>query len=160
MDLLLVRHAIAAPAAPGMPDAERPLTDEGRSRWRRSVRGLAALGLRFDRLLHSPLLRAVQTADELVGLVDGETVVTPYLAEPPAESLLELLRGAERVAAIGHEPWLGEWASRLLGGRDRPPLALEIKKGGVVWLRGEPRDGGMALLALLPPRALTRLRRK
>jgi len=158
MDLYVVRHAIAAAQSEGVDDAERPLTDAGRERFRRCVEGLDALGVRFERLLHSPLLRAVQTAEELAPLADGETVVTPHLASPPSEALLEELEDHPSAAVVGHEPWTGELVSLLLTGEFRRP-ALDFKKGGVAWLRGEPRPRGMELVAFLPPRVLVRLRR-
>jgi len=155
MELFLVRHAIAIPPAEGVSDAARPLTPEGRARFGQCVRGMRRLGFRFDRLLHSPWLRAVETAEELATLLSGESVVHPGLAEPPSPALLEeLRRGGERVALVGHEPWLGELVGHLVGSRGP---CIELKKGAVAHLRGEVSDGGMDLLALLPPRVLVRV---
>ncbi len=158
MQLFVIRHAAALPRTARMRDEERPLTPEGRRRWARAVRGLARLGITFDRLYHSPWLRAVQTADALVDLVDGETVVTSELARRPTAAILEELRGA-RVALVGHQPWLGELVGTLVFGDARAGARLELKKGSVVWLEGRPRAGGMILRALFCPRALRRLGR-
>ncbi|MEE8408192.1 MAG: histidine phosphatase family protein, partial [Myxococcota bacterium] len=62
MDLYLIRHAIAEERRPGLEDPERQLTDEGKLRFERAVAGLQKLGVRFDRLYHSPWIRAAQTA--------------------------------------------------------------------------------------------------
>ncbi len=83
MQLFLIRHAPAVARSPRIPDATRPLTREGRKQWKRAVRGLERLGLMFDRLYHSPWLRAVETADALAHLAVGETVVTSELARRP-----------------------------------------------------------------------------
>jgi phosphohistidine phosphatase len=171
VELLIVRHASAeatpAPGAGGGDDA-RPLSSRGRRRFERGVLGLAQLGLGFEHLLHSPKLRAVQTAELLLPLLDGECEVTPLLAETPEESLIDLLRRrAEeraRLCLVGHEPWLSELALWLaLGWRvleSETSSALRIAKGGVVLLDGEPRPGRMRIKALLPPSALRRLGRR
>jgi phosphohistidine phosphatase len=157
-DLLLVRHAISAPAAPGESDAARTLTAEGRTAFRACVRGLDVLGLKFERILHSPLLRAQETAELLLPLLEsgGETVVTPALAEPPTEGLLSAVRG-ERVALVGHEPWMSELCAWLATGWPDDSPALRFKKGGVAWLRGPVEPGRMALRAFLPPSVLREL---
>lgn len=155
MELFVVRHAIAVPAGEGLTDDARPLSEDGRARFVRCVRGMRRLGFRFDRLVHSPLLRAVQTAEELTPLLTGESMVHAGLAGPPTPELVAELRGAgERLALVGHEPWLGELASFLMGGRTP---CLELKKGAVAHLRGELVEGGMDLVALLPPRVLVRV---
>ncbi len=158
MQLFLIRHAAAVPRRPRLDDADRPLTPKGRRRWHRAVRGLERLGLSFDRLYHSPWLRAVETADALIGVLEGESVVTHELAHSPTPMLLERLEG-ERVALVGHQPWLGELVSLLLFGHTRHAERFSLKKGAVAWLQGEPRPGGMTLRALLPldvPSALGR----
>src|SRR5438552_12259523 len=64
----LVRHAIAADRGDAYPDdAKRPLTHKGVARMREVVEGLRDLGITVDVVLTSPLLRAKQTAEILVG---------------------------------------------------------------------------------------------
>jgi hypothetical protein len=69
MDLLIVRHGIAEDretfTTTGKGDAERPLTDTGRRRFRRSARGLKRLVESIDLLGTSPLVRAVETGSIL-----------------------------------------------------------------------------------------------
>jgi phosphohistidine phosphatase len=161
MDLFLVRHAEAVDRAAGISDERRALTARGRRHFAKCVRGLGRLGLRFDVLVHSPLLRAMETAELCVPLLDGETRVSMRLVQPPDEALLTELTGG-RVAIVGHEPYLSELLTlatigwRVLGdSEERAPFAFE--KGGVAWLRGEPRVGGMQQVAFLPPRVLRAL---
>ena len=153
MELLLVRHAIAVPRRPGLPDPLRPLTPQGRQRFRRCVAGLERLGVGLDGLYHSPWQRAVETAVELADL-GGEPTPSPLLAEDPGPALLALAAAHERVALVGHEPWMGEALALCLGARYLP---VAFKKGGVAWLRGRPEPGGLELLAMLPPRVLVKL---
>ena len=156
MELFVIRHAEATARETSPDDAARPLTPRGRKRFDAVVRSLQALEVRFDRVVHSPWLRAVQTADLLAPLLDGETEVTSLLADEPSEALLGKVVG-ERVALVGHEPWLGETVSWLVTG-DRAGARFAFDKGGVAWLEGEPSPGGMALRALLPCRVVRALR--
>lgn len=154
--LLLVRHAIAGPPPPGGRDAERALTPAGVRRFRRVVRGLRRLDLALDELVHSPLRRAVETAELLLPLLDGGSRVDARLAAPPTRALLDDIEG-ESCALVGHEPWLSELLAMLLPGA---PSAhgLGFQKGGVAWLEGEFEEERMRLVAFLPPRVTRRLR--
>ncbi len=157
MDLFIVRHAEAEPRRAGRDDARRALTEDGERRWRRSVAGLERLEVKLDHLLHSPWLRAVQTADALAKLLDGESAVTENLARAPGVALLKELKG-ERVAVVGHEPWLSQLLAWLVLGREEDGARFELKKGAVAWLEGRPSPGGMVLKALLTPKALRAMR--
>ena len=140
MNLYLLRHAIAVErgAAGFEDDRTRPLTDEGRDKMKRIAKGMSALGLKFDLILTSPYVRARQTA-ELAAAELGlakRLKLEPSLAadRQPAEILsrLEFLsRRNRRVLLVGHEPFLGELARRLVGA---PAGALSFKKGGLAGL--------------------------
>lgn len=163
MQLTIIRHAIAEP---GADDAARPLTKKGRRRFERAVETLDELGVRFDRVLHSPKRRAVETAELLVPLLKaprgattsgertGELVSTPLLARAPGVELWALL-DSERLGVVGHEPHLSSLLSWLLTG-EASGSAFELKKGGVAQLEGEPSPGGMKLKALFTPKVLRR----
>jgi phosphohistidine phosphatase len=156
MQLFLVRHAIAMPPSSERPDAARPLTAKGRARFVKVVRGLKELGWRFDRLYHSPLVRAVQTAELLQPLVTGESVVMPDLARAPDEEMLAHLEGT-KVALVGHEPHLGALLAWLVTGDAARGERFCFKKGGVARATGEVRPGGMTLAGLIGPKLLRRL---
>jgi len=153
--LYLIRHAIALEAAPGQSDDARPLSLEGIEKFKEVVRGLERLKVKFDRLYHSPKLRAVQTAELLVPLLEGETEVTPYLAGEPSPELLKTLQGSS-VALVGHEPWMSDLCAWLLTARQEG-RSFPFKKGGVALLEGSPKPGGMKLLGFWPPKLLRRL---
>lgn len=155
-ELFLIRHAIALPAEPGQLDELRALSGEGRERMMEVAAGLAALGVELDELVHSPLLRAVETAELLTDLCTGETRVDEGLAQPPRAELLHRIQGAS-AALVGHEPWMSDLLALVLGCPTAAP-ALTFKKGGVAWLEGELEPGAMRLRAFLPPRVTRRLR--
>jgi len=166
--LLLVRHAPAgdrlAWAAAGKDDFVRPLVPEGRRRMREAARGLARLVDAPGALATSPLVRAVQTADVVARALDVPAADELDALRPgsPPRVLLPWLRahrGADLVAAVGHEPHLGALASWLLAGRTRPFLAL--KKGGacLLDLGASPGEGAGMLLWMVAPGQLRRLGR-
>lgn len=160
MDLYVVRHAVAEEPSLGTPDAERELTPEGIRKLKRAVRGMRALDLRFGRVLSSPWRRAVHTAELLAPLVDeARPVTTELLAQTPRAELLAYISeataaSARGTAVVGHEPWLGELVAWLAFGDARFGEALDLKKGGVVWLSGSGVPGGMMIRAILPPKLL------
>ena len=153
MELFLIRHGIAVPGSAVHADADRPLTPQGRERFAQAVMGLQRLGVRLDRLYHSPWRRAAETAALLRPVLDGEAVSSAALARPPSQTLLQEIVG-ERVALVGHQPWLGELLVQLLTGVQADGSEFAFKRGGVAWLEGRPKPGRMALRAFLPPKML------
>lgn len=159
MQLFVIRHAVAEDVGPGIDDTARELTEAGKTKLRRAVRGLRALEIRFERVLTSPWKRAVQTARLLEPIAASPPVATDLLTQPPRAELLALIaERAETTAVVGHEPWLGELAAWLAFGDTRHGDALIIKKGGVLWLEGTAIPGGMQVRAAIPPRLLRAIR--
>lgn len=151
MELLLVRHAIAARTSARGPqaDARRRLTPEGRRRMIRGARGLAALVPELDGVFPSPLARAIETARILAdawGLTPGDGLAALAPGHPPQEALEHLRTlGGGAVALVGHEPHLSSLAALLVAG-DPSPL-FTFRKGGACLLEIEdaPRPGGARL---------------
>lgn len=133
MDLILWRHA---DAQDGNPDLDRPLTPKGRAQARKVAAWLNQHMPQEARILVSPALRTLQTADALERAYE----VVQGLA--PGEDNTHLLAAAGwpdakgTVLVVGHQPTLGETASLLLFGQ---ALGMSIKKGGVVWLTNRVR---------------------
>jgi len=150
MDLFLIRHAIAEDRAPSLLDAHRALTQAGRTRFEAVVQSLDRAGFRFDRVYHSPWLRAAQTAELLAPITDGPMVPTTGLAQPPDATFFGSLQGSS-VACVGHEPWMSDTVALLTTGIPDGTW-LRFKKGGVAWLRGTTIPTQMELRALWPPR--------
>lgn len=166
MKLLVIRHAIAEDreefASTGGSDARRPLARRGRSRMKRGARGIRSLVPTLDVLGTSPLVRAAQTA-EIVAAAYGDLVIetVPDLSPQRAlEGLLPWLQShpAEAtVAAVGHEPHLGQLVGWLLTGGSES--FLELKKGAACLLEFDdaPAPGGAILLWALAPSQLRAL---
>jgi len=152
MQLFVVRHGIAEEHQPDQEDAARELTDDGRKKVKQIVKGLRALDIEVERVITSPWARAADTAKLLAPIAKGDPIETELLCQSPRAELLSLIaEGDEPVAIVGHEPWLGELIAWLAFGDTRHGEALDLKKGGVVWLDGNTIPGGMRLRAFLPP---------
>ena len=156
MELFLIRHAIAAPRSATLPDAERPLTRQGRERFTRAVAGMQRLGIRLGQVHHSPWLRAVETAALLAPVLQGDLLPTQALARPPEATLLDEIDQTP-TALVGHEPWMSELLAWLTTGSPAASAMFAFKKGGVAWLEGPLRPGGLVLRAYLPPKMLRAL---
>src|SRR5262249_33205236 len=135
------------------------LTEVGKTKLRRAVRGLHSLEIRFERVLTSPWKRAAQTARLLDPIANSAPIATELLAQRPSAELLALIaERSEATAVVGHEPWLGELVAWLAFGDARHGDAIVLKKSGVVWLMGTPVPGGMQLRAIIPPKLLRAIR--
>lgn len=159
LQLYLIRHAIAEAESPTGRDADRPLSPKGAERFKLEAEGLQRLGVEFDALWTSPWARAQTTAKLLKPLSKTAPRVCEDLARPPKAALWKALgqAGVEHVALVGHQPWLGELASLLASDSSDPLMGMRIKKGGLVWLEGQPQPGRMRLEAALPPNLLRTL---
>ncbi len=165
MDVFVIRHAIAVPAEPGEDDAARELTPEGVRKFKHVVQGLRELDWSFDRVLTSPWQRALATAELLAPVTEGPTIATELLCDKPRPELFALIAEStgphdrrQSTAVVGHEPWLSELVAWLAFGAPRHGEAIDLKKGGIVWLRGTSVPGGMMIRAVLPPKLLRALR--
>ena len=152
MQLYVIRHGIAGERAPDSDDTARALTDEGHKKVKRVVKGLREVGIKFERILASPWVRAAETADLLAPLCEAPPLHTELLCQSPRAALLEMIaKHGTDTAIVGHEPWLGELVAWLAFGDTRHREALALKKGGFVWLEGNAIPGGMTLKAFVPP---------
>ncbi len=151
--IYLVRHAIAAPAAGGMSDEDRPLTAEGQEKMRRATAGLRHLDVAPDVLLASPLRRAQETAAVIAGELHLESAIAilpPLAPGHDAEEVCKALRthrSARELMLVGHEPNMGMLASYLLTGSSTL-VSVPFKKSAVAAIAVEavpPRSAGVLL---------------
>lgn len=165
LEIYLVRHAVAAERGPKYPDDRlRPLTPEGVKRFRESVKGLSKFGVEIDIVLTSPLVRARDTATLLASALKPKPSIEQVEALAPGGrhvAIVEAIKAAKRqrrIALVGHEPDLGEFAARLLGSRG----GVEFKKGAICLIDVDSATpGGPGTLRwFLPPRALRALSEK
>ncbi|WP_427160043.1 phosphohistidine phosphatase SixA [Aliinostoc sp. HNIBRCY26] len=163
MELYLIRHGIAEEQQAGIKDEERQLTKEGRQKTEKVAQRLVKLGLQFDLIVTSPLVRARQTAEILVEVgLSSQMEESNHLApNGHISSWLDYwLRPKNfapntQLAVVGHEPCLSNWAEILLWGEVKGGLVL--KKAGMIGVKlpesGEP-VGRSQMFWLTPPRYL------
>jgi phosphohistidine phosphatase len=140
LKLYLVRHGLAGQSGDYPNDRQRPLTDEGQKKMAKVARRLAELGVTFDRVLSSPLVRARQTAEILLAHKLGDAIeeFCPLAPGGEIQDWIDWWRqssnhGTEHsLALVGHEPDLGHWAELLVWGEARGKLP--VKKAGVIGL--------------------------
>ncbi len=129
--LLLLRHARADQAAPGLADHHRPLNERGRRDATAVGRLLLREGLVPDRILSSTAVRASTTAQRAADSCsyEGEVRTSSRLYLADCLELLGALRELDPSCAqalvVAHNPGVGELL-RLLTGESRPvrPAAL------------------------------------
>jgi len=135
MHLYLLRHGIAEEVRPGLTDADRALTSDGRKKLRHVLKAVAEARVKPSVIFASHLKRAVQTAEiakEVLGY-RGEIVKTKALAPAAnAEQVWEEIRahkGEPALMLVGHNPLFDYLAAFLLGA---PNLRVDFKKGAIM----------------------------
>ncbi|MBN3958976.1 phosphohistidine phosphatase SixA [Nostoc sp. NMS8] len=163
MELYLIRHGIAEDKGLNIKDEERSLTKEGRQKAEKVAQKLVKLGLNFDLILTSPLVRARQTAEILVAeKLSSQFEESSHLAPDGQISswLKDWLEPKNysqntQLALVGHEPSLSNWAEILLWGEAKASLVL--KKAGMIGIKlpetGSPL-GRSQMFWLTPPKYL------
>lgn len=158
MDVWLVRHAIAADRSPHSDaDFDRPLTEHGRDVFEDLAEFLAERAKMPERVVSSPLVRAVQTAELLcraAGLKRKDSLLDDVLAPGiNIELLLAFLRrqNVERIALVGHEPDMSRCTAELIGGG-----RIAFGKGNIACIRfnGLLQAGAGELRWFLGPKLL------
>lgn len=137
MRLYLVQHGEALDKRQ---DPDRPLSETGSTDVTLLAARLAAARIRVPRILHSGKTRAMQTAAKLAHTVlDQGEMDTSGLLEPTADPgpVVELIRGLGADSMIvGHEPFLGRLASRLLTAAD-DTVTFGFRPGSLLCLEGD-----------------------
>jgi len=151
MSLFLVQHGDALSKAE---DPERPLSGKGRGDVARMALFLARSGLRAGRVIHSGKTRAMETAKMLSQSIGPDGAVEEMAAglapNDPTDELLRVLQGwHEDVMIVGHEPFMGRLAARLVVG-DEAGGVVAFAPGSVVCLE-KSEDGNWTLQWMLRP---------
>lgn len=163
MELYLIRHGIAEEQRTGIKDEARELTKEGQQKTEKVAYRIVKLGLKFDLIVTSPLVRARQTAEIFLAAgLSCQLEESNHLA--PHGNISNWLDywlkpknfpENAQIALVGHEPCLSNWAEILLWGEAKDSLVL--KKAGMIGVKlpeiGLP-VGRSQLFWLTPPKYL------
>jgi phosphohistidine phosphatase len=129
---------------------------------RKAAQGIARIEDSFDRILTSPYVRAVQTAQivaEILNLQDRVEEVEELGIKSSAERVAAKLNDYRELTSlllVGHQPLLGQTASCLLTGS--ADMNIEFKKGGLCCIEIDtlpPKNA--ALDFLLTPKQLRQI---
>ena len=121
MILYIIRHAWAGdPDGTQYPDdGSRPLTSEGRKRFKCVVKALADRGFAPAIVATSPLVRCRQTADIVAEKLDDSPQVVELEALEPGSNLQALVewtssRNEDEIAWVGHAPDVSQLTAALV----------------------------------------------
>ena len=148
MLLTIWRHGEAGPAAR---DAERELTERGRSDVAAAAEAFARWLVQsgqpeVEQLRHSPLARTSQTAGILHGVLRPASCVADELLAPgadPANKMWQVI-DATHILLVSHEPFVSRAIAVWSDDETLPPLApsgyaalevLSLERGGATVLR-------------------------
>lgn len=144
INLFLWRHAEAEDT---WPDLERALTARGHRDASRVAKVLARHLDENSRIVASPAVRTRETAQPLADRMSLQAEVDQRLAPGArASTVLDVLEAAiagfsgdsPTLVMVGHQPWLGQVARRLLANADGD---WSVKKAAAWWLVRRSRDG-------------------
>lgn len=141
-------------------DEKRPIDKVGEQQCRDVGRALAALDVKVDVVISSPLTRAVQTG-ELVAKELGykskiviNDAMRPEASYDQFHDLLEHYADTEAIMVVGHNPSITEFLLRLVTGSDHSEC-IDFKKGAVAKVEVEEENG--VLNWLFTPKMATKL---
>jgi phosphohistidine phosphatase len=140
MDLILWRHAEAEDTTP---DFSRELTSRGRKQASRMADWLNPRLPPDIRVLVSPAMRTLQTAQALGREYDRVPALAPGASADDLLSAAGWPDSAYPVLVVGHQPVLGQVAMRLLTGQEGD---LTVKKGGIWWFQSRERAGELQVV--------------
>ncbi|MBI4060884.1 MAG: histidine phosphatase family protein [Elusimicrobia bacterium] len=118
--LYLMRHGHAPTTSESgvAKDALRPISQRGREDARRMAAELSRRGGAPVLILHSPLLRAAQTAAEVASVLKPASGAEEFAAldntrpaEEVARALAARAASVDEILAVGHQPQIGEIAA-------------------------------------------------
>ena len=124
-------------------DADRPLSERGRTQVRSVSRVLRDAGIQTNLIVTSPFTRAIETAEivsEAYGLPESPTVERGLQPGSTLDQLVAVPRTyceIEAVLIVGHEPGLSYLISALCGRRQ--PLLQKAGPAEISFDRAEPR---------------------
>jgi len=153
--LYLMRHGHSPSAAESgvSKDSLRPLSAQGREDARLMAAELLRRGGAPGMILHSPLLRAVQTAGETASVLKpakGAEQFQPLDNTRPADEVARELSAraasVDEVLAVGHQPQIGELAALLVG------ADFEMSPATIIALELSPEPRVLWTVSPAPPK--------
>ena len=154
MIIYFLRHASAGKKMLNpKKDDRRPLDQEGILQSRYMGRMLASLDVQVDRIISSPLTRAMQTATLVANELAYESPVQADEALLPESdfdnfrNMLSRLKKFEEIIVVGHNPSFTEFLSKTVSA-GAGATHIEFKKGAVAKVEMDGRNGTLHWLVV------------
>jgi len=128
MELILWRHA---DAEPGEPDESRPLSPKGQKQAAKMADWLDRHLPNGCKILASPTVRTVQTAQALERKFKVNSALGPDSTSANILAAAQWPDAREPVLVIGHQPALGRLAALLITGIEQDWI---LRKGSICWI--------------------------
>ena len=147
MKICILRHAEAEPRGPGVTEAARRLTPNGKHELRAVLKQARDAGVDPEVILSSPWTRAIETAGAARDALGCQQLIETRSLLPdvlPSHIWGEIrsLRPLKEIMVVGHEPLLSRFAAFLL----EVPIAIDLKKSGLIRIEVQEKEG--------PPRGI------
>jgi len=155
MDIYFLRHASAGQSRLSGNDEKRPIDKTGEKQSHDVGRALAALDLKLDDIISSPLTRAMQTAQIVAGELGHknkiviEDALRPEASYEEFEGLLARYGKNKAIMLVGHNPSMTEFLIRMLAGSDSASF-IDFKKGAVAKVEKDAREGAALKWCMTP----------
>ena len=155
MNLFLVRHAKSESASGKKSDSEREITTEGILILKNSIEVWKNYLTKIDYIISSPILRAVQTAEQIkTGFNFSSDILKDHLLLPGSDATdyLHVIKAhkSENLILVGHQPDISDAISSFIGCEnfDIPFKPASLAK---ITFNGKPALSRGMLEILIPP---------
>ncbi|HUH63432.1 MAG TPA: phosphohistidine phosphatase SixA [Terracidiphilus sp.] len=163
MEIYFLRHASAGePKLNPAKDEQRPLDKLGIEQSYIVGHALAAMKIKLDAIIFSPLVRAKQTAAIVASEIGrDDKLVTDDALRPDAtyeqfEQLLARYSGKDAILLVGHNPSQTEFLNQLVMGKGS--AAIELKKGAIARVDKDGHNPAV-LKWCMPPKVVRAIQR-
>lgn len=136
-NILVWRHADAEIARADGDDMGRALTQKGVNQAKSVAKWLNKHMAKQTIVYVSPALRALQTVEALQFPTQTLDALKPEATLEEILSALDNVGSAEHILLVGHQPWIGQLITYLLG---LGTQGMSVKKGALWWLRLGSRE--------------------
>ncbi len=140
LNLIILRHGDAGTRVPDpVKDYQRPLTQPGKKELVQVARSLKKINVKFDYILSSPLLRAIETAKIVAGEYNLMEKIELYDELKPSGNKdtlykkLKKLNVDSTILIVGHEPYLSNMISDIISNNsyNENRINIILKKAGL-----------------------------
>ena len=156
MNIYFIRHSDAENSSITTKDFERKLTEGGIEKIRKSAEGWKHVIPSFDYVVSSPLLRSLQTAEQILDIYDldkSKLIIDKRLKSgSDLDDIIEIANSLneDEIAFVGHQPEFSEHVSELIS---QTYAYIDFKKAAIAKINfyNKVKKGKGLLEFLIPP---------